>query len=1029
MLRRVRTLTLTEACCASAISCRGCRLQFQVASERRAGVIPIIAMPSTRAKRARECEDDTKDNGRSHHHKQRSESITLQLSPSSPPAPSSSADAHSERLQTVFDWAIKHGASAPKLRLNRGEYGWGVFAAADIAPAEEIASIPLTLVLTHQKAEDGPVGAAVRELNDRLQSSATLPHPAVPISPRTTLYLYMIEQLVRPAAFFHPYLASLSPPCSPLLWPPSSLFSLSGTNLHAAIPHKLRQLRARYDNCVPLLCDCFPATFDAQLFTFERFLWAHTQLTSRGFPVRVGERSAEERVTAGELRAEGSKRPNERVGCLLPLLDMTNHRMRTPITWTTTSSDNARVSFRTGSSVSAGSEVFNNYGAKSNEEFLLGYGFCVDDNPYDEYTVQLGGVDGETAYMLNQLRLPWRDKGYYLTADSTPQPLLGVLRVAVMTEAEREVWGWQLVEQGLAADVGYVGMRNEVAMLDQLQHLLMSRLTKLGHDSVQQAEIAEQQDRERLAQADMAEDERLALLYKKGQRNILIARIKHTLQTNADILARTPPLPSYRLSLPVVEADQQHMQQLATAWERAINPVAPPSSVAVSISSSLLITPSSIRQSETFAPVLDYAAGLTVHQELTLFVLHQLQLGSASPYAPLLSLLQHSAHPSRLLPRLFESSVEYSDALDVYEQLFPALSEADPALLSASIHSRDNWLWAHYIVHRHTVLLPTADGALQPNFLPVTSMPPSDQVCRGRVQCDEQRLTITCDEGAVDARVVYVADAEDDGRSIWTRGEYVAGSHPIIRIAASALFPASLLATLSSTHQALFALFQSWDDEQAETGHFYVGESGVSGGLLAWCRLLAMTAEEIAVLMQQQSSSMDQNQPSTTIGSAVVLDTDERVDEEEGVTVVQSAPDDEHDEQAAEGHQADVDDELRAEEDEEGVEEEEQMAQERAAVPRRSMRRLLLAGPTELPHLLDWHRIRTSGWQQLRSALQAYVDVEAAKLPRPDISDERTVAGVAEVSWERLREVHQLDRLRVLRAWLLMPSPPSHSPR
>ena len=120
-----------------------------------------------------------------------------------------------------------------------------MFATADIAPQEEIASIPLDLVLTHQRADDSPVGAAVRELNNRLQS-ATSPHPAVLISPRTTLYLYMIQQLADPAAFFHPYLASLSPPCTPLLWPPPLSTHLAGTNLHAAIPNKLRQLHTRY---------------------------------------------------------------------------------------------------------------------------------------------------------------------------------------------------------------------------------------------------------------------------------------------------------------------------------------------------------------------------------------------------------------------------------------------------------------------------------------------------------------------------------------------------------------------------------------------------------------------------------------------------------------------------------------------------------------------------------------------------------------------------------------------------------------
>ena len=908
----------------------------------------------------------------------------------------------------MFDWALRHGASAPKLQLGRGDYGWGVFATADLAPSEEIASIPLSLVLTHQKAEDSAVGAAVRELNERLQCASSLPHPAVPISPRTTQYLFMLQQLADPAAFFHPYLASLSPPCSPLLWPATVLSHLAGTNLHAAIPNKLRQLRARYDNCVPLLCAHSPATFPSSAFTFDRFLWAHTQVTSRGFPVRVGERPEEERVTAGELRAEGSKRPNERVGCLLPLLDMTNHRMRTPITWTTTAAHDARVSFRTGEAgggVRAGEEVFNNYGAKSNEEFLLGYGFCIADNPYDEYTVQLGGLGGDTAYLLDRLRLPWRDKGYYLTASSTPAQLLAVLRVAVMTEAEREVYGWQWAQRG-AQDIAteQVGARNEVAMLDQLQQLLMSRLAKLGHSTLQQAEAAEQQDRERLGRTELTEEERLALVYRSGQRHILIERTKHTQQAKADILAHNPPLPLYRLVPCSHELDRAVVRRLTAEWNKAMSPTPIASAAVLSVPASLLITPSSIRQCASFAPVLDYAAGLSTHQELTLFVLHQLQLLAASPWDNLLNAYHHPAHAANEVLTRLVPSAEYDDASDVQQQLFPALSDVEPRLFNNDIHSLGNFLWAYYLVHRQTVMLPAADGLTRElTFLPVTPMPLADALWRGRVEWAHQRLTLSPDAAGGDVRVVHEADAEDDGRSVWTRGEYVKGAHPIIRIAASSLFPPTVVAALSPVHKSLFALFQSWEDEQAEAGHFYASAGGVSGGLLAWCRLLALSANEVAVLMQRQAEEMAcASHIVAQANTGVVLDTDERVEEEtreEGDEGEGGAGAEE-----AEGEEAEDDDE--------------EAAHERSAVPQRSMQRALLAGPDEAPDLFDWRRVQAAGWERLHASLRAYVEAEAAELRPVEIDSPAAgsgVAGVVEVTWEGLLSTHRSDRLTVLR--------------
>ena len=37
-----------------------------------------------------------------------------------------------------------------------------------------------------------------------------------------------------------------------------------------------------------------------------------------------------------------------------------------------------------------GDKVFSNYGNKSNEELILGYGFVIPDNPADFFHVSLG---------------------------------------------------------------------------------------------------------------------------------------------------------------------------------------------------------------------------------------------------------------------------------------------------------------------------------------------------------------------------------------------------------------------------------------------------------------------------------------------------------------------------------------------------------------------------------------------------------------------------------------------------------------
>ena len=105
------------------------------------------------------------------------------------------------------------------------------------------------------------------------------------------------------------------------------------------------------------------------------------------------------------------------------------------------------------------------------------------------------------------------------------------------------------------------------------------------------------------------------------------------------------------------------------------------------------------------------------------------------------------------------------------------------------------------------------------------------------------------------------------------------------------------------------------------------------------------------------------------------------------------------------------------EQDEEAEETEEaEGAEDQSSSPRRNMRRLLLTGPAMLPHLLEWCRIQTAGWQRLHSALHALIEEEAGKTAtQQQVRDAREVAGVVEVSWEQLQTAHQRDRLSVLR--------------
>ena len=78
----------------------------------------------------------------------------------------------------------------------------------------------------------------------------------------------------------------------------------------------------------------------------DLFLWAATVLSSRSFP--------------GRLIPDAGDHP-----VVFPLLDALNHRPRARITWVPGAD---ALSFATVDATPAGVEIFNNYGAKGNEE-------------------------------------------------------------------------------------------------------------------------------------------------------------------------------------------------------------------------------------------------------------------------------------------------------------------------------------------------------------------------------------------------------------------------------------------------------------------------------------------------------------------------------------------------------------------------------------------------------------------------------------------------------------------------------------
>ncbi|CCE82460.1 Piso0_002187 [Millerozyma farinosa CBS 7064] len=111
--------------------------------------------------------------------------------------------------------------------------------------------------------------------------------------------------------------------------------------------------------------------------SFPNYLWASCILKSRAFPTYLLKNEVQEEMTEDECM-------------LLPIVDLLNHDVKSEVEWSATKDANSIVNFLFRSySAQDGQQLFNNYGMKGNEELLMGYGFCLEDNAADTCALRI----------------------------------------------------------------------------------------------------------------------------------------------------------------------------------------------------------------------------------------------------------------------------------------------------------------------------------------------------------------------------------------------------------------------------------------------------------------------------------------------------------------------------------------------------------------------------------------------------------------------------------------------------------------
>lgn len=121
----------------------------------------------------------------------------------------------------------------------------------------------------------------------------------------------------------------------------------------------------------------FAVDVDTKNWTsFPNYLWASLILKSRSFPYYLFAKHVSRKVA-----------PDEAV--LIPVIDLTNHNPKAKVTWLVDETDGSFTLQCENPERVQGCELYNNYGMKGNEELLLAYGFCLEDNTADSAALKI----------------------------------------------------------------------------------------------------------------------------------------------------------------------------------------------------------------------------------------------------------------------------------------------------------------------------------------------------------------------------------------------------------------------------------------------------------------------------------------------------------------------------------------------------------------------------------------------------------------------------------------------------------------
>ncbi|KAI1471795.1 SET domain-containing protein [Daldinia caldariorum] len=284
----------------------------------------------------------------------------------------------SERYDELLRWVESDGGHLnPAIEIYHDDITKGSFrvkATCSIGVDDAIVTLPLSKSLSYLDAIRGHPAFASPSTSDAPSPEGKDYFPEEFLKetpPHVVGRFFLIQQyLLGPESKWWPYIRTLPQPehmsnVLPVMWPSDDIEFLKGTNAFTAIQDIKSNLKKEYKNASKLLPEN-----DRLKYTRPLYHWAYSIFTSRSFRPSL--------IFPPET-SSGLPCELDDFSVLLPLYDIGNHSPLAKIAWTTDEQTQICV-LKSRQTYSAGEQVFNNYGMKTNAELLLGYGFILPES-------------------------------------------------------------------------------------------------------------------------------------------------------------------------------------------------------------------------------------------------------------------------------------------------------------------------------------------------------------------------------------------------------------------------------------------------------------------------------------------------------------------------------------------------------------------------------------------------------------------------------------------------------------------------